>query len=650
MAKAKKTNNKNIKNVNKNKLLKRFNIFVGKTKQYPSGIAPGKPLEKSNSEIIKMGALNLPNDLKKVWDYFEKDFRVSNKNNTPEKREARDTELEFMIFNEGLMYSATQIYTNETTQADSQDRILGIKASKKATESYFYNWLNEIGLSNNVLNSLAWDLTSYGNGFYIKSVDLSGGGITGVTPIDQSECKDVIEFQGVRVKKAIQDNQSYNKMASRYDSIKKLSQLFNKDMMTTDYSLWYKNYIFGYTIGDNVLPPWAVTHFRRYTISSEFYPYGRPMFIGSLARYKSYKTTEMLVDMARPASFPTKVMEIQGHEDMTETELYQKINEVRQLYANITEESKNKDEISVGEMIFTVKGLTSFQQFESRLDLNQLGDLDAKRKDLIYSTGIPEGYLDSSKSNWGTSGQALLQQSKIVARNIYPSQTAFLEGITSDFKIHLMLTGDLQGEDTEFELSMNYPVIEESADRMRLKSDSIRLANDILANLGTSLGLDRGEALPSEVVTDVFGKYSFLDMEEVADWVIKYEKGQALEENYDEVLASLETLEEKKAFVKDVETFERTKSSFMRKLDFNKPSSTLKEKIDDRLSEEIVREVYFTSKRTNNLLEGVSLNGKHYMLTKNKESEGSIFNLVKEERNSKLKKLKETKKIKKGKK
>ncbi len=580
----------------------------------------------------------MPNDLQQVYNYFTKDFRISDKSNTPEAREARDKELEFMCYNEGLMYTACQVYTNETTQADSQDRVIGIKASKKATEKHFYNWLQKIGLNNNMLNSLAWDIVLFGNAFYIKSVDLAGAGITGITPIDQSECKDVIEFQGTRVKKAMASSSSYHNLVNRYDSIKKLSQLFSKDIMTTDYSLWYKPYLFGYQIGDNVLPPWAVSHLRRYTTASEFYPYGRPLFIGSLSRYKSFKTTEMLVDLARPASFPTKVMEIQGHEDMTETELFQKINQIRQMYSNITEQSKNKDELSVGEMLFTVKGVVEYQQHESRIDLNQLGDLDAKRTDLILSTGIPEGYLDSSKQNWGQSGNSLIQQSKIVSRNVYPCQTAFIEALAQDYKIHLMLTGELDGEDTEFEIYMNFPVVEDSSDKQRSKSDSIRLANDILSNLGTSLGLDRGEALPAEVVADVFGKYSFLDMEEIADWVDLYLKGQEIEENYEQV--TFEDEKERKEYIKESKRLVAERNALLRSLNTT-PTKKLTEKVNDRLSEEVLREVYFTTKRTNNLLEGATPNGKHYVMKKVHEEVGSVFNMVKEERDSRGRRLNE---------
>lgn len=628
--------NANIKKKNKQKLLNLFNISTKKTKKYPSGIAPGKvPNDKNvstkNNGEYSLKPIDLPSDLQRVYSHFEKDFTVSNKNNTPEKRQTRDKELEFMIYNEGLMYASTQIYTNETTQADSQDRVVGIKGAKKGTESYFYKWLNDIGLSNSVLNSLAWDLTSYGNGFYIKSIDLGGGGITGVVPIDQSECMDVIEFQGVRVKKAMQSNQAYISVNNRYDSIRSLSKLFASDNITSDYSLWYKNYIFGYVVGDNILPPWAVSHFRRYTTSSEFYPYGRPMFIGSLARYKSYKLTEMLVDLARPASFPTKVFKIKGHEDMTEGEIYQKVNEIRQMYQNITSSSKQKDELSVGEAIFTIDGVVDFEQFESRMNLSDLGDLDAKRKDLIFSTGIPEGYIDTTQGSWGQSGQALLQQSKVVARNIYPSQTTIIENIANDFKMHLLITGDLQGADTEFEIYMNYPVIEESSDRMRLKSDSIRLANDILTNLGTSLGLDRGEALPAEIVADVFGKYSFLDMEEVSSWITDYEKGKDLEENFNQFLELAESEEEKKILIKESKEFNNYRKSFLSSLSYDKPSKKLKEKVEERLSEEVVREVYFTSKRANNLCEGVSLRGKHYKLVENKIEKGSVLDLVKKE-------------------
>jgi len=133
-------------------------------------------------------------------------------------------------------------------------------------------------------------------------------------------------------------------------------------------------------------------------------------------------------------------------------------------------------------------------------------------------TAVPKGYLIVDKSSFGTSGQSLLRQHKPFARKVYQIQTSILEQLTQLVRLQFAITGDFD-YDTDFEISMHFPMVEESKDRVQTKNDSLRLAKDVADNLGQALGLERGEALPPDVVKQIFSKLSFLSDEDVDEWV-----------------------------------------------------------------------------------------------------------------------------------
>ncbi len=594
-----------------------FGIMPNPKKQ---NLVPAKKT-KSDGEDDKLRPIKLPSDLERAWEFFQSDFTLISDQNTPNNRLSRYNDLQFMVYNEGLMHTAAQIYASETTNTDEQNRIIGIKAKNKAREKAFYKWMQKVGYTNSVLKAISWDITVFGDAQVINSVDLAENGIEEVVTISPKDVVDRLEFQGIKVKESMENtgmSNSYSNLQSRSETLKDLYTKIENLNVEESYFEAYKTYLFGFLVGKLALCPWEVTHFRRFSSGSEFAPFGRPLFMGSVARYKSYKATELIIDAARMASFPTKVFEIKGHEDMSAAELNVNINRVRQMYENVTSENKTKDELSINEAIYTVEGLVSFQQFESRIDLNQVGDLENKRKDLILSTGIPEGYLIPDRGGFGNSGQALLQQSKIVARRVYDNQTAILDALLEQYRLHLYITEGEEAYKEDFEIYMNYPVVEEAQDRTRLKSDTIRLATDIIANLGQSVGLDRGEALPIDVVRDVFAKYSFLDMEEVSGWLDTFMKSKDVIEEQIQKLDALKESEEqvKKennpmvAHLNNLVTSRNFYNSIKHLFNEKELPKKLREKIEDRLSDVVVRNQYFESKRNLGITES-SIGGKH---------------------------------------
>ena len=57
------------------------------------------------------------------------------------------------------------------------------------------------------------------------------------------------------------------------------------------------------------LPPWNVPHFRRFSTKSEFYPFGRPLFINCIAPFRQLQASKNLMALARAAKFPKEHFE-----------------------------------------------------------------------------------------------------------------------------------------------------------------------------------------------------------------------------------------------------------------------------------------------------------------------------------------------------
>jgi hypothetical protein len=280
------------------------------------------------------------------------------------------------------------------------------------------------------------------------------------------------------------------------------------------------------------VPPWNVLHFRAFTTQSEFWPFGRPILINSLAPFRQLQAGKNLMAIARATNFPLRHFKVKTGEYADPSTRWEVVQDAIEEYNNLGSEQSGSDEFAANSSIWTPEEMVDMEQYENRIDLDKIADIEMLRDDLIMGTRVPKGYLIVDKSSFGTSGQSLLRQHKPFARAVYQLQTAILEQLTQLVRLQFAMTGDYD-YDTDFELSMNYPMVEESRDRIQTKNDTLRLASDTVDNLGQALGLDRDEALPPEVVKQIFSKLSFLDDEDVEEWVntTKEMQDQAAEED-----------------------------------------------------------------------------------------------------------------------
>jgi hypothetical protein len=148
--------------------------------------------------------------------------------------------------------------------------------------------------------------------------------------------------------------------------------------------------------------------------------------------------------------------------------------------------------------------------------VDAISDVEYLRDNLIMGLMIPKGYLIVDDGAWGNSGQSLLQQFKPFGRMVFSDQSDYLQGLSGKIKMHLALAEKFNGWDTLFELEMEFPVIEESNERVQHKAEELTLANNTLDTLKNILGVDR---VPPEIIKDAFGMLTSLPQEKIDKYV-----------------------------------------------------------------------------------------------------------------------------------
>lgn len=565
-----------------------------------------------DKETGKISPIHFPTDIQKAYEYFLGNQTLYNPNTD---RIELYKALMFMERNGGIMADAILIYTQESYESKEGQRPLQIKSKDRKVEKYFTEWLDNIGFNNNTLQALAHNLVLFGDGFFLNDIEMEKG-VTSIRVLDPFMVKDKIELNLNRigdVKLWLGNNKNYT---NRYGSIDQIVKYIEDEKGgNNDYIYYYKSYLLGYDLkfsikddSSHALPPWCVTHFKVATTESEFFPFGKSIFINSLAPYQSYKTTEMLIDMLRVAIFPKEVINIKGGDKLTPLDRQKRVEETRQYIENINPATNNKDNLAVNERYYAIEDLFKFDLMESDIDMDKLTDLEKKLDDLILSTGIPDSYLIPSRGSGlgGENAAALYYNNKIFQRRVEAIRSAILEGFSELFRMHLVMVNEFQGEKTEFELFMPINAEIYSSDKIRQDSDMLRLATDMLNNLGQALGMDRGQSLPVEVVRDIFSTYLTLDDDILDKWIKKIVKKEEEESDvpaYDGTPAPM---------VVPTEGFEKGEGN-KEGGSFSKPKTKIKEQSTvirkfieqyNNGDDDLIREAYFKAKKDNGLTNG----------------------------------------------
>lgn len=616
-------------------------------------IMPTEPVRnKQGKETGKYKPIDMPTTIEQAYQYF-----VQNMNTgvyrTNEARFTRYKDCRYMVEVEPLMNTAVQIYVSEAYMIEDGKRPITIKAKDSKVEKLFYEWIDSIGLTENVIKDIIYNLVVYGDAFWVNQIDLeNNGGITGITCLDPFIVKNRIEFNVGMVNQQKQWNQSFLNITNTYGSLKQIFDTISKKG-EEDFSQFYQSYLFGYELGINAeeadsheqvfgVPPWAITHCRLFSTEKAFFPFGKPMLFNALASFKSYKTTEMLIDMLRVASFPREVINIKGNENMDTFARQQRVDETRQFLTNITPATNKQDGLAVGERIYTMEDLFEYDLIDPDIDMDKLGDLENKKSSMVMGTGIPDAYIIPSEGAGdlgGENAESLYYLSKIFQRRCNILRGAFMEGLTETFRMHLLLTDKFDKDKTEFELSMPTPVAEYNDDKVSHDSDMLDFATNILSNLGQMVGLERGDKLPDEVIRDVLKMYMPIDSSKIDKWVKLLTK---VEEENKEEEQSKEEIEKEPAPLIVPTGNNSAKKEKISEQKLQEKINKLKEAI--KKDDNMLRTAYFESKKKTGNIEGVLGNRVYYNNTYRLEAhyENSVlFMLDRQLQTQKVQKLEE---------
>jgi hypothetical protein len=552
-----------------------FTINYDKNSKKAKTIYPGE-IEK---ETGRSKPVDFPSDMQRMWDWWL--HQTNDTSDTLRNRLARYNDLSYMYYNDTIISAAVDLYADETVQFDSQSQPLLINAKDKKVITFIEEFFEEIGINHQSLREIAWNLALYGDSFMINSLE-DGKGYTSSIVVDPTCVLDRLEFNMINCKKQMAQFRNLNTLLSRDQRLRDLADTLKNKTDMEDKSKYYKSYLFGFQLEENIfLAPWCVTHFRLASSKSEFYPYGRPLLINSISPFRQLKASKNLMAMARAAKFPKEHFEIKVSDSMTEAEKWNAINEAREEYLNLTLNEGAREDYAVGGQIWTPMDLVKYTMITSELKLDDIADIELLREDIIIGTRIPKGYLIVDRgSMFGASGQALLQQYKPFGRSVLTVQQAILKELVQMVKVHMIIIGKYDPEVEDFEINMHFPIIEDSKDRLGMKTDTLALAKAVVDSLSTSLGIN--SKLPTDVIKDIFNRYSFLDSADIETWI-----KQITDEN--------------------------------EKLSESDKSKVYALKENTEKSDRLIRESYFAAKKKLNLREGI-YNNRHYITSRNSDS------------------------------
>ena len=602
--------NKNNKLYGKNTsaLMSFFNLGVTSK----GNIIPVEPVLDKKGKTIdgKYKPIEMPNTVEQAYQYI-----VSNMNTAPYMdnsfRFLRYKDFKSACTTEPILETAVKIYVSEAYTSEYGKQLVGIKSKNPKVEKHFFNWFNTVGFTENVIRDIFSNLVIYGDAFWLNGIDMKGNnGITTITPIDPFLIADRIEFNvGMVEEKRQWYNMALN-LASTYPALQQIVDIVSQKNVE-DISMFYKSYLFGYTLKlwaeeengnsqdvKNVkgLPPWCIGHCRLFTTDKDFFPYGKPMFMSALPTYKSYKTTQLLIDMLRSQSFPREHWTIKTDETSDPFTRQMRVSEAKNFLEGITPQSQNQDGLSVGSKIYSCENLIDYELIDPSIDLESLGDLEEKKYSLCMATGIPMTYLcpEEGEGLGGESADKLYYLNKIFQRRVDALRRAFLETLDETYRMHLLLTDEFEGDKTEFELYIENPTEDLTSEKVSQISDVFGLAQDILNVLASSFGLDRGESLSPNIVKSVLTQYLPVEKDVISKWV-------------DEVYHCAE--EENKNNDNEDENEKPKDNMFNKK---NNLFESLQEKQIMEKCGEKLNEEYFKYKKEHNMTEGQIGNRYYY--------------------------------------
>lgn len=594
-------------------LTSRLRQFFGwqKSSNTFSGAEPVKRTGDPN--LSKFNKKEFPTKIKDLWNWYLGE--TADTSSTLRNRKERYEDIDYMIYNDSIISMSLDLYADEVSQPDTNMEIIKVNAPDAKVAKAVREFLTKLGVTQKYIRQTAYNLCGYGDSFDVVNIDPKEG-VTSLTAVDVYDVTDRLEFKASEIRKRRDFNQWYS-LCRDYSVRQYISKAEDEIKNNDSPSAAFESYLFGFILCEEYyLSPWQVLHYRLDSSRSEFFPFGRPLFINLIGPWRQLKTSMNLLALARTLKFPKDIFSVDTSEEMTSMEKWEAVNEAREEYSNQGRYNTTKEEFGLADEVWIPKDLIDFQTHQTDISLDDIADVELLRDNIMMGTRVPKGYLIVDEG-WGTSNQSLLQQSKPFGRAVFWIQSTILETLSYLCKLHFLITGQFDKEFTEFELSMNFPVVEEASDRLQLKSDSMDLAKAIIDNLKDAMGYT-ADTIPVSLVKSVFSKYSFLSPQELDLFISELEKEQKKAD------ASGDTYDPNDLL---------NNGGFRgnNEVDFH-TEQTQTEKFMSRLSEEAVKTAYFDSLKKLGITEA-TINRRHvYVSREDKMStqEKKVFSMVRE--------------------
>jgi hypothetical protein len=463
----------------------------------------------------------LSTQLQRYFDAYTKETMISYDNIV--ERQQRLNELRFAYYNCEFINRAVKLCADEATQLDQQNRIISVESSNLGFVQRVYELLTKWGVTQDRIHAACFDIELYGEAFWTQKVTMSG--VEKIIPIGPAIIQERLEFNAMKMAEFLAQRDGWSKAnVARNAKIQTLIDQYknNKNMdFSENYAEMFETKLLGFELHDGIVfPPWAISHFRYDADNSEFFPYGRPPLLGCLAPFNQVAATMALQGLARSMSLPVTLYKVKTTPGGDPARVFDDVNTVREEYDNIgTRASSNGLEVyTVNTKIWIPDGLLDVEVKASESQIDFTGDIELYMDRVATASGIPKAYLDQEFGGFGNSGISLVEQYKPFARHVYTIQSVFLQGLGQLIRLHFAITGEYD-YNTPFLLSMRFPANEMGEEQRNARTASLELTSSIMEMLQAALGLEDGEPLPEDVVTDIMSKYTFLDPTEIQRWI-----------------------------------------------------------------------------------------------------------------------------------
>lgn len=439
--------------------------------------------------------------------------------NSWQNRKELIEDLDQMYFNSPIVSKAVILSRDETLQADSNFRVIGVEAKDRRQEDFLYRFIEDTKIES-LLRDTIYNIILYGDAGWVPAI--TDKGYESFHPVDILDIQDIFEFRGsdiLNYENTSRNNYDYKSINTllQVDKIKALVQAIEDNHNVSDL---FKVYNLGYRVSNIVLPPWSFVHFRNYSTRSPFKPFGMPMLLHCMAPYRAREMAMSLQIAARGSKFPIMRFKIKlPNTSMMPTDQLEAVTEFINELDNSGLYSVRKETVGIGERVFTIEELFEVDILKNDIDLADIADIEMLRNDEIDSTQVPRSVFDPSAGTLPVSGVSFIQQSRPFGRFIYGIQSVVLDTLTNVCKLHMLLSNKFSLDEIDFMLTMPYPEAQTDKEIISSQSDLLSLSGTILDTLAQRLLGDSSAPLPVDLIRNVFTQILPYDKSRVDDWI-----------------------------------------------------------------------------------------------------------------------------------